>query len=506
MAFVLPQIHINEQSSWGPPEVQGGKIETTVGSLYHKREAVEPFDWLRVLEPVEGGRQREFTIVEDEKRNKILKSTRVKERRQVPDWSAPRRHQNSRRNFQNKPKRNITLPPDTVKVPSDAVILEQFRQAELAKMPNLTSLPTVSDISQHNRPPVYKNEMDKASCKAPIPLNEKETKVDFTRSDSFTDNVLRGILKSEPPGTYPIVVATDEVLALLMTCSRSVYSWHLHFYRVGRFYFISKVDGCNVEKQWVDETADVSRVPSETEVVETDRTSSLEAESSKVNNFFVAQSCTAARYQMDCEKSPFPGKHPRLYRYRRFVMHADTKDRYDLIVRCEVDAMQGDKHIRLFGLLEHCIKGEENDWRKMLASQTATCISEEYRRNAQKMARWIALCHLSGAHMKIGFISRCRKGAGVFDPLRHEVLATFTNDPSPLAAQLGIKVANMWTVADTIITAFVQSDFSEAALVKRSGDTSILLVEKCEEEFYEEEEDEEDDDEEDDDDDGEEDG
>ncbi|EAN90294.1 eukaryotic translation initiation factor 3 subunit d [Trypanosoma cruzi] len=494
MGFELPEIFVNAPFTWGPPpseiEMDGMKVR-----LYQKTDAIAPSDWLEAMLD-QANETKQFTTVKDENRLKALRNLHAKERRHGPERRFVKHYQNARSHFANKAKRNLTLLPDTVKVPTDVLIFAEFTQAELAKMQNLQDAPTVTDISLHNRPLVYNNAMEKASCKTPIRLEETNKSEEFfARSTTVEDGTLRDILKKEAAGTHPIVVTTDEVLALMMTCSRGLHPWHLEIFRYNRMVFISKTEKSNVEVQWVGETADTLRRPVENDPNESERITNLAKESTKAFNAFVAQACLKTRYQMKCEKNPFPDTQPRLYRYRRFVMHAETDDHYDIIVRCEIDAVQNDKYVRIFGLLEQCADGVESEWRKTLDSQGAKWISDEYRRNAQKMSRWVCLCHLSGTLMKIGFLSRSYRSNGTLDPNKHEVLATHTKDPGPLAAQLGIKVGNMWAIADAIIMAFLkQQDLSEALLVKKSGGQSIMLIEKMEDEEEEDDDDDDDDD------------
>nr|CCC91125.1 putative eukaryotic translation initiation factor 3 subunit 7-like protein [Trypanosoma congolense IL3000] len=487
MSFELPKIHINEPFSWGPPR---GKVEAEDlrVKLYQKADSLLTIDWLDLADTSRQG-AGQFTMVDNEQRIKALRIMNSKNRRSGPERRVVRYAKNTRHTNFNNAKRNIPLLPDTVRVSSDVRVIASFLQGDLSKMQMGGNLPTVSDISLHNRPFVYDNNMDKANCKAPVRLGSVKSE-DFVRADTTSDDALRSILKSETPDGGPVVVTTDEVLALMMTCSRSVHPWHLRFYRHGRFIFITKEEHSNIEKQWVDETADATRRSAEDEVVSSESIVALEEESYAANNAFVAQACLKTRYQMKCEKDPFPEKRPRLYRYRRYVMHGDTPDRYDLIVRCEVDAVQNNNYIRLFGLLEHCAAGVSSEWRNVLDSQMARCMSTEYRRNAQKMARWVSLCYLSGAYMKVGFITRCRKANGKSDPSLHEVLGTYTGDTTSLAGHLGLKPANMWATADAFIMSFMkQNDFDDAMLVKLAGEHSIRLIESIDDDYDDDEDD-----------------
>lgn len=489
---------VGEPFTWGPPPKEI-EMDNLPVQLYRKTDPIDPCDWLELM--AERSKDwRQFKTVQDSNRLKALRNAHAKERRHGPERQFVRHRPNNRNNLHNKVKRNPTLIPDTIQVPSDVRIIAEFTQAELAKMQNMQDTPTVTDISFYNRPPLYNDNMDKASTKNPVRLDYQNlTEQEFLRGDTLRDETLRDILKKEPPGAHPIVVTTDEVLALMMTCSRSVHPWHLEIFRFNRMVFISKTDKSNVEMQWVGETADATRCPIENDPIESERITTLATESTKAGNAFVANACSKTRYQMKCGKNPFPQKQPRLYRYRRYVVHGNSEDRYDLIVRCEIDAVQNDKYLRLFGLLEQCVDGGESEWRNTLDTQAAKWIFDEYRRNAQKLARWVSLSYLSGTLMKIGFLSRCRRSNGTLDPTRHEVLATHTKDPCPLAAQLGIKVANMWAIVDAIIMKFLkQQEFRDAVLVKKSGEKSIILIEKSgiddeDDDDEEEEEDEEED-------------
>ena len=67
----------------------------------------------------------------------------------------------------------------------------------------------------------------------------------------------------------------------------------------------------------------------------------------------------------------------------------------------------------------HCCAGV--DWRQKLETQRGAVLATELKNNANKLAKWTAAAHISGADMiKLGYVSR----ASPRDNVNHVVLGT----------------------------------------------------------------------------------
>lgn len=520
MSFELPELFINKEFTWGPPDTEM-TIDGQPFELCFKATPLEPFDWFRGTKRQEereaeaaaaadaGGpavlrkNRGQFITVKDESRVNALKNERAKTSFK-PRYRKTTNNNNNNPRWRNKKmNRQIDELDNTVAITPDTVVYHEYQQSEMYKV-RIDRMPTVVDIGLYGQPLVYNTALDKSSCAQPQPLNENDLHPDFyTRSTTLEDPVLREIIKSER-GSHTRIVTTDEVLSLLMTSYRSINPWHIDVLRFQNIIFLSKGVEGNVEMQWVSETAPRAVRPSEDDPKPADRISSLGKESTVAQEAFIRAACSRTRGKVKANPNPFPKTQPRLYRYRRFTMHPDTPDRYDIIVRCEVDAVnQSNEYMRLFGLLEQRVPEKESEWRKGLDINRAAFIPSEFRLNSCKMSRWTALATLSGAQqMAIGFLARTNKpsDAKVSVPGDHQILSVLTNNPLSFATQMGVSINSMWAVLDLILQPiFALRDTNEAVLMKPSDHAELRLVEKPEDSDDDDDEEEEDEEEDEDD-------
>ncbi|KAG8342282.1 putative Eukaryotic translation initiation factor 3 subunit 7 (eIF 3) [Trypanosoma vivax] len=471
MAFVLPEIHESAPFSWGPP---GDAEDGLLRSLpFLKTEEIKFIDWYDDMEMQ--SKEGHYKLVTDDRRIKALENMRAKDAQQRPkQWFDATRNQNPRNRQVNRGRRvGPLLLSETISFPHDAVKVASFELPGLVNMQFHGQIPRAVDIETVGHPPVFNTAVEAASCKKPVLIKKAKYDADhFKRSDTLSDEVFRSILKKEAPGEHPIVVTTDEILALIMSCSRCVHPWHLLFSSYNRMVFISKEDEGNVEKQWVGETVSTAYNQGDEDFATVEAVESLEAECTHASNAFVVSVCQT-RQDKSGQKPGKPNKQQRLHRYRRYIMHEGTKNRYDLIVRCEVDAVRNNKYTRLFTLLEEYSHNKPSEWRKMLDSQQSTCVSSEFRNNMFKMSRWVSLCHLSNSMMTIGFVSFLRRAEGGASTDSYDLLSVCTAEHTALNMLFGIEISNLWAVADAIISTFIQNRDRDLYLVKRAGTKSV---------------------------------
>ncbi|KAL7708230.1 eukaryotic translation initiation factor 3 subunit 7-like protein [Lotmaria passim] len=532
MPFELPELYINPQFTWGPPEGELVLDDGETFELYSKHDPLVAVDWYtykKEQDAIESdsedeaaaaaaaaNKRKAFTLVEDDARLNALRNERAKGQpnnfrmnaRNAKGGVQGRRggkdvkNANARRN---NPRRKIAELQNTYNASAVAVVQQVIRQSDMTKL-RMTDLPKVEELGLFGTPPVYNTAIEAATCAHPIPLDESKYDKDFfERGFTTEDPELRKIMGEAQP--HPLFVVTDEILSLLMVCSRSSYPWHIRVINYNNIWILIKREGSNIDKQWVSESASSEIRPSEAADNPAERISSLGEESTKVYDCFTRAACSKSYAQIKVGKNPFSRKQPRMYSYRRYIMHDGTPDRYDIVVRCEVDAVmpQTNDRVRTFALLEQCVAREKDStWRREGLKNVTSLLAKEYPNNGCKIARWTALSLLSGAKlMKIGFVTceeKMEKGQRVFDHKQHRILSVQQYIPKFLASQLGIEVPNMWAIVDLILRPFIDGQCFCPSILMKSGDKPELIVVEEEDDDDDSDEDDSDEEEEDDDD------
>jgi len=142
--------------------------------------------------------------------------------------------QRGRQNY-NKPAQ-IKQREASVTVKPDWIVLEEMERTQLSKL----SLPTVSEpveLLSCGALGYFDKAYDRVNVK-----NEKLLKrIDriFHTVTTTDDPVIRKLAKSHPDAN---VFATDAILATLMTCTRSAYSWDIVVQKIGGKVFLDKRD------------------------------------------------------------------------------------------------------------------------------------------------------------------------------------------------------------------------------------------------------------------------
>lgn len=501
MAFVLPEMYINPQFSWGPPEEEMRLEDGAPFELYSKADPLEALDWFTYKKETEASasdsedeavtvnKRKAFKQVEDNARLNALRTEREKVRfnprnngpRNAKGPAGKKGGKDNRNNNQRRNRRKVTELSNTYSASAMAVVQHVMKQTDLAKL-RMDALPKVIELGLYGTPPLYNTGIEGATYTRPIPLDESKYEEDFfLRGLTTEDPELRKIMAEAQ--RYPLVVVTDEILSLLMVCTRSSYPWHIRVLNYNNIWILVKGDDCNVEKQWVSETAGSDIRPSEGAENRAERISALGEESTKAFDCFTRAACTKSYAQVKTNRSPFSHKQPRMYSYRRFIMHDGTPDRYDVVVRCEIDALmpKTNDRVRCFALLEQCVVTEKDmSWRREGLKNAAAFLPIEYAKNGCKIARWTALSLLSDAKlMKIGFVTceeKMEKGQRVHDHKQHEVLAVQTYSPASLATQFGIDVSNMWAIVDNIMRPFIEGHSICPSILMKPGDKAELIA------------------------------
>lgn len=259
-------------------------------------------------------------------------------------------------------------------------------------------------------------------------VNTKQEKL-LQQADQGRDNVttsedpiLRNLASKPVPEGEQHVFATDSIVGVLMTASRSVYPWDIVITKTGNKVVFDTREGSQIDYVSVNENS--TDPPMDTgDKDNINSPSALSLEATYINTNFVAQVVNSEQvvelenhnpFYAEDETAPLVG-----YRYRKFDLStvATEDENISLFVRTEVDAVikspQGeDTYITIKALNEFDSRaqgaGGAMEWRQKLDTQRGAVVATEMKNNSCKLARWIIQSMLAGAdHLKLGYVGCC---------------------------------------------------------------------------------------------------
>lgn len=279
--------------------------------------------------------------------------------------------------------------------------------------------------------------------------------------------------------------ATDTIIGVLMTASRSVYPWDIVITRTGDKVIFDTREGSQLDYVSVNENS--TDPPMDTgDKDNINSPSALSLEATYINTNFAAQVVNSEQvvdlenpnpfYGPEDDSAPLVG-----YRYRKFDLSTTEEENISLIVRTEVDAVvksaQGeDSYITIKALNEFDTRaqgaGGAMEWRQKLDSQRGAVVATEMKNNSCKLARWVVQSMLAGAdHLKLGFVSRSNPK----DNARHSILGTQICRPKEFAAQMSLQVTNGWGIVKTVVDLALKLPEGKYVLVKDPNKPVIRL-------------------------------
>ncbi|KAI0208592.1 Eukaryotic translation initiation factor 3 subunit D [Lamellibrachia satsuma] len=326
-------------------------------------------------------------------------------------------------------------------------VVEEMDFPRLSKL----SLPSVSDpedLMKCGGVEFYDRQYDRVTTK-----NEKHLKRINRVFHSVTttdDPVIRKLAKTEGN-----VFATDIILATLMSCTRSVYSWDIIVQKVGNKLFFDKRDESDFDMLSVSETA---TEPPQDEGNSINAPRNLAMEAKFINQNFSQQVLKMSddRYDFD-EPNPFVGEEveeanvaPVAYKYRKW----DLGNGLHLVARCEHDAATYGPNSELQLVNIKALNEWDSrhaggvEWRPKLDNQRGAVLATELKNNNCKLAKWTLCSLLAGSHqIKFGYVSRQH----VLDSTKHVVLGMQQFKPTEFAQQINLKLENAWGILRCII-------------------------------------------------------
>ena len=358
----------------------------------------------------------------------------------------------------------------SVTVRPDWVIIEEMDFPRLAKL----SLPNVKDgkdVLCCGSLEYYDKTYDRVNVKNQKPL-QSINRI-FHTVTTTDDPIIRKLSKTEGN-----VYATDAILATIMCCTRSDYSWDIIVEKIGDKLFFDKRDNTLFDLLTVNET---SPEPAAEDSNSVNSQKNLSLEATFINHNFSQQVLkpTEPRYKFD-EENPFISEEEEgnvasvAYRYRKW----DLNNGIVLMARCEHDAVvQGPNNeiqfLSVKALNEWNSKDTNGvDWRQKLDSQRGAVLANELRNNACKLAKWTVQALLAGSHqIKFGYVSRAMDR----DSTRHVILGTQQYKPNEFATQINLNMDNAWGILRCIIDICMKQNDGKYLIMRDPNNPVIRL-------------------------------
>ncbi|KAG0337890.1 hypothetical protein BG000_004827 [Podila horticola] len=401
-----------------------------------------------------------------------------------------RRGYNNWRDFD----RNQRVRDASVKVGSEWSMLEEIEFARLNKLQFEVNDP--EDIALYGAVAAYDKAYDRVNTKQEKILQQVDRERDNVTTSE--DPVLTNLAAEPAAEGEQRVFATDSIIGVLMTASRSVYPWDIVITRTGDKVIFDTREGSQLDYVSVNENS--SDPPMDTgDKDNVNSPSALSLEATYINTNFAAQVVNNEQvielenanpfYGTDEESVPLVG-----YRYRKFDLSTTEDEDISLFVRTEVDAVvksaQGeDSYITVKALNEFDTRaqgaGGAMEWRQKLDSQRGAVVATEMKNNSCKLARWVVQSMLAGAdHLKLGFVSRTNPK----DAARHAILGTQICRPKEFAAQMNLQITNGWGIVKTVVDLALKLPEGKYVLVKDPNKPVIRLYSVPKDTFEEQQE------------------
>lgn len=360
----------------------------------------------------------------------------------------------------------------SVAVRNDWSIVEEMDFPRLAKL----SMPNVaepSDIMCCGTLEYYDKAYDRINVK-----NEKVLQgVDriFHTVTTTDDPIIRSLTKKEGN-----VYATDTILATLMCCTRSNYSWDIVVQKIGDKLFMDKRDNTEFDLLTVNESS--LETPSDDDS-SLNSPRNLAIEATFINHNFsqqVLKSGPAEAKFKFAHPNPFVTDDEEgevasvAYRYRKW----DLGNGIVLVARCEHDAVilnqTGEtQFLTVKALNEWDSKLASGvEWRQKLDTQRSAVLANELRNNACKLAKWTVQSLLAGSdQIKFGYVSR----VNVRDSSRHVILGTQPFKPTEFANQINLNMDNAWGILRCIIDTCMKQKDGKYLILKDPNKPMVRL-------------------------------
>ncbi|KAF7996885.1 hypothetical protein HCN44_002531 [Aphidius gifuensis] len=393
--------------------------------------------------------------------------------------------------MRNRNQQQIKIRDASVTVKPSWQTIEEMEFSRLSKL-SLPSIKNGEDVLCAGSLEYYDKTYDRVNVKNEKPLQRIDRI--FHTVTTTDDPIIRKLSKTDTGNVF----ATDAILATIMCCTRSNYSWDIVIEKIGDKLFFDKRDNTEFDLLTVNETS-IEPPQDDGNILNSPRNLALEA--TFINHNFSQQvlKSNEPRYK-------FPVDNPFItdtdeetdvasiaYRYKKW----DLNNGIILICRCEHDAVvQGPNGELQFLTIKALNEWDSKlangvEWRQKLDGQRGAVLANELRNNACKLAKWTIQALLVGSdQIKFGYVSR----ANVRDSSKHVILGTQQYKPIEFATQINLNMDNAWGILRCIIDICLKQKDGKYLIMKDPNKPMIRLYDIPDNTFDSEEEDDDDDD------------
>uniref|UniRef100_A0A1I8GFL3 Eukaryotic translation initiation factor 3 subunit D n=1 Tax=Macrostomum lignano TaxID=282301 RepID=A0A1I8GFL3_9PLAT len=396
--------------------------------------------------------------------------------------------------YQRRPQRAVNR-ESSVQVQESWKVLEELDFVRLSKLSvPLNIVTSGEDLYACGEMEYYDKTYDRVSTKSERKL-QRVNRVIHTVTTTL-DPVIRKLAKERKGNVF----VTDSILATLMCCTRSHYSWDIVVQKLGDTLFFDKREGSDFDLLTVHETAADQTLDDSANGLNSAKNLALEA--TFINHNFSQQVLRNGdkKFSFD-NKNPFVEDEEEEaevasvgYRYRSWNLGGD---KLNLVVRCEHDAVtQGPNeevqfiNIKALNEFDPRVPGAV-DWRSKMDSQRGAVLAAELKNNAFKLAKWTVCSLLAGSdQLKLGYVSRVNPK----DSSKHVILGTQQFKPNEFASQINLSMENCWGIFKCLVNTLMDRPNGKYLVLKDPNKQMIRLYDIPNNSFESDDEDEEGDD------------
>jgi len=353
----------------------------------------------------------------------------------------------------------------SVDVQADWKVLEQINLPVLTKLKY--AAPEGQDLTIAGSLYPYDKSAERCSTKKGKKLERME-QTSFYNVTASDDPIIQGFVAD----TDAQIFATDQVLAVLMTAPRSIYSWDVVVTKKDGKIFFDKRENASIDFLTVNETA--NETPGGDGI---NSAASLASEATCINQNISQQLLQRGEAQKTFDHAnPFASDDETpaavAYRYRRF----DLADGYNFIVRTEVDGVSTEKGKDKFINVRALNEFDErlSSWRTKLDVQKGAVLAAELKNNSAKLARWTAMSMLADAELiKLGFVSRLHPR----DPYNHMILSMQSFRPTEMLQQTNLDMSNCWGIVKGFVDIIRKQEDGQFVILKDPNKPLLRIYE-----------------------------
>eukprot|EP01091_Cochliopodium_minus_P010278 TRINITY_DN2685_c0_g2_i1.p1 TRINITY_DN2685_c0_g2~~TRINITY_DN2685_c0_g2_i1.p1 ORF type:complete len:517 (+),score=189.79 TRINITY_DN2685_c0_g2_i1:43-1593(+) len=376
--------------------------------------------------------------------------------------------QKSKWNNMQAPRRPETREVSSFSIQSNWEKIESFEFVALNKE-SLTLQSDPETLKEEGRVYPIQKKMEKINTRTKINVNRRLDRT-FTKKGTRDDPNIMNYAEEGAANVF----AFDSVVSLLMSATRTVYSWDISVRKEkGKLYFDKREDNTTFHYLHVNETA--KEVPNPKDLEGVNGKNKLSEEATTIDRQFILQSILPNPLPTNLEEFPFLNPSTDVAPCKYIYKVRDLGDDIKILIRSEVsaetDGEGGEKETVTIHTLNE-FDSRVTKWNQKLDGQRGAVFATELLNNSSKISRWAAENYLADcSKLFLGFVSRNKER----DSTSHSILGTQYYKTTDLFKQLGMKISQMWAVIKIIIVACMEQEDGDYIIIKEPNENKLSI-------------------------------